>query len=92
MKTYVLGTSVEFFVRLDKIADEVNITIKDSVGNTKVDADEMIEIGDKMYTYVYQSNKIDYDGIYDVIVEAIPSSNNQYTSVSKTQIEFEEQP
>ena len=87
-----LGTAVKIYARLSRVPDSVTITIKDPGSTKKVTQADMTAITDTFYSYIYQSASTDVEGIYSVIIEAIPLSGDSNTSVQIGTFQLDEQP
>lgn len=83
---FKLGTSLDITVVLDEESpDSVKITIEDASGVEEVTDVNMTEITTKVFTYTFQSDEQNVQGIYKAIIEVIKGN---YTSISTVEFEL----
>jgi len=87
--TFLLGTAVKITTTLNiDTVTSAKITIYDSSLVKKVEEADMTKSADKVYTYIYQSDVDDINGLY---VASMSLINGGYTTVEEEEFEFTKQ-
>jgi hypothetical protein len=88
-KTYVLGTAIKITAMLTvDTPTAITIDIEDPSEILKVDTVAMTKEADGVYSYIYQSDKEDLDGVYIVTISALYGG---YTAVVQDKFTLVEQ-
>jgi len=76
---HTLGSSVIILVFINEdTADSAKITIEDPFDVLKVDDDDMDKLANGIYCFTYQSDALDIEGVYDVIVKITKGANTAF--------------